>query len=151
MNYGKVGEAAFTEYLRNNRYSYEDVSGNPEYWHRDIDFTLESQVEEGKEITVEVKSDSLISKTGNFFIEFENSHPNGGWYNFCEADYIAYYDVNNKLFYIIDNEKLHDYIDANEFRIQRRWCRCANEWSQGYIIPTATTSFVVAHINMEER
>ena len=79
MNYGKVGEAAFTKYLRNNGYKYEDVSGNPEYWHRDIDFTLESQIEEGKEITVEVKSDSLLSKTDNFSIEFENSHPNGGW------------------------------------------------------------------------
>ena len=74
-------------------YSIEDVSGNPDYWHKDIDFIATSP-KSGLTKTFEVKWDSRINNTGNLYLELTNVHSKGGrgWFNFCEADYLAYGD-----------------------------------------------------------
>lgn len=64
-------------------YSVEDVSNNPDYWHKDIDFIITSPT--GAVKTFEVKWDGCINRTGNLYLELTNIHSRGGkgWFNFC--------------------------------------------------------------------
>jgi hypothetical protein len=60
---------------RNNR--VEDVSMNPAYWYKDIDFFVTSSTT-GERKSFEVKWDSCISRTGNLYLELTNVHSKGG-------------------------------------------------------------------------
>lgn len=42
MNNGKYGEQLFAQIMENGGYKVNDVSGNPEYWSKDIDFLITS-------------------------------------------------------------------------------------------------------------
>lgn len=107
MHKGRTGEILFKQRAEALNYSVEDVSNNPDYWHKDIDFILTSPTT-GAVKTFEVKWDGCISRTGNLYLEETNVHSKGGigWFNFCQADYIAYGDAANKVFYIIPREEL---------------------------------------------
>ena len=85
-----------------NGYTVENVSGNPEYWHRDIDMIITSPFT-GAVKTFEVKWDTRINKTGNLYLETESIYSKGGkgWFEFCEADFLAYGDAASRKFYII--------------------------------------------------
>jgi hypothetical protein len=49
-------------------YDVVDMSGNPEYWYRDIDFIITSPTS-GVTKTFEVKWDARINQTGNLYLE----------------------------------------------------------------------------------
>lgn len=102
MNNGKQGENLFKEIMESRGYAVEDVSGNQEYWDKDIDFIITSSTS-GLTKTFEVKWDSRINRTGNLYLEIANIHSKGGkgWFEFCEADFLAYGDAANGTFYII--------------------------------------------------
>ena len=102
MNNGKQGERLFAQTMKNRNYIVKDVSSNPDYWSKDIDFIITSPTT-GLVKTFEVKWDSRIHKTGNLYLELSNvnSKDGIGWFNFCEADYIAYGDAVKRKFYII--------------------------------------------------
>lgn len=74
MNIGKAGEQAFAHKLRGSKYQVEDLTGNPAYFSKDIDF-LVINPETGNRRAYEVKSDSRISQTGNCIKRC--SEPNG--------------------------------------------------------------------------
>lgn len=42
MNNGKYGETLFAQMMADRGYKVEDVSGNPDYWYKDIDFIITS-------------------------------------------------------------------------------------------------------------
>lgn len=109
MNNGKQGEALFAQTMTERGYTVVDVSGNPEYWYKDIDFIITSPTT-GAVKTFEVKWDSRINQTGNLFLETYNIHSKGcqGWFNFCQADYLAYGDAKAHYFYIIPMEQLRE-------------------------------------------
>ncbi len=70
------------------------MSGNPDYWYKDIDCFCTSP-RTGATKSFEVKWDSRINTTGNLYLELTNVHSKGGrgWFSFCEADYLAYGDA----------------------------------------------------------
>ena len=109
MNNGKQGENLFKQIMVDRGYAVEDVSGNPEYWDKDIDFVVTSSTT-GAVKSFEVKWDSRINKTGNLYLEIANIHSKGskGWFEFCEADYLAYGDAANGTFYIISLLELRE-------------------------------------------
>lgn len=88
--------------MESRGYAVEDVSGNEEYWYKDIDFFITSSTS-GLTKSFEVKWDGRINKTGNLYLELAAAHSRGGigWWEFCEADYLAYGDATNGTFYII--------------------------------------------------
>lgn len=102
MSNGRQGELLFAQTMRQGGYNVNDVSGNPEYWYKDIDFIITSPTT-GQVKAFEVKWDSRIAQTGNLYLELTNVNSKGGkgWFEFTEADYIAYGDAASKLFYII--------------------------------------------------
>lgn len=102
MSNGRQGELLFAQTMRDGGYAVVDVSGNPDYWYKDIDFIITSPITNNTR-TFEVKWDSRIGQTGNLYLELTNIHSKGGkgWFEFSEADYVAYGDANARIFYVI--------------------------------------------------
>ena len=106
--------------MRQQNYKVEDVSNNPDYWHKDIDFIITSPTT-GQTKTFEVKWDSCINRTGNLYLELTNIHSKGGkgWFNFCQADYLAYGDAAAQVFYIIPFQQLKERVAQMPNRIAK--------------------------------
>ena len=141
-NNGKQGERLFNQIMQSRNYGVEDVSGNSEYWYRDIDFIVTSPTT-GAVKSFEVKWDSRINRTGNLYLEISSINSKGGkgWYQFCEADYLAYGDAVTQTFYIIPMLELRE-------RVKQLPCRlasCGNE-SQGYLVPLAAIKDIVMEL-----
>lgn len=108
-NSGRQGELLFSRRMREAGYLVEDVSGNRDYWEKDIDF-LVTNPSTGAVRAFEVKWDTRINQTGNLYLELSNIHSKGGegWFSFTQADFLAYGDAASKVFYIIPMEKLRE-------------------------------------------
>ena len=104
-----AGEYEVKKYLRGRGFQVEDVSDNPVYWAKDIDL-IATNPSTGRSAAIEIKLDSRIDDTGNFFIEFENprSKNSKGWFHFSEADFLYYIDSISFLTYIIKFDELDD-------------------------------------------
>ena len=102
MSAGRYGEILFKERMQELSYQLQDVSDNPAYWYKDIDFIATSPTT-GAVKTFEVKWDSRINSTGNLYLELTNVNSKGGcgWFNFCQADFLAYGDAAARCFYVI--------------------------------------------------
>lgn len=124
MNNGKQGEQLFRQKMLNGNYTVEDVSSNSDYWDKDIDFIVTSSTT-GLTKTFEVKWDSRINKTGNLYLELVNMHSKGtkGWFNFCQADYLAYGDSVTQIFYVISLEELIERVK----KLPKRIAQCGND------------------------
>lgn len=133
MNNGKQGENLFAEIMGNRNYKVVDVSGDSEYWDKDIDFIVTSPTS-GLTKTFEVKWDSLINKTGNLYLEVSNVHSKGerGWFEFCQADCLAYGDAANGIFYIIELSALREKIKT----LPKKYTRCGTD-SVGLLVSLA--------------
>lgn len=117
-NSGKQGEALFQQIMENRNYTVEDVTDNPSYWRKDIDFIVTSPTT-GLTKTFEVKWDTNINRTGNLFLELANSRAEEGygWYEVCKADYLAYGDATTQTFYIIPLLELREKVKSLPQRI----------------------------------
>lgn len=109
MSSGRQGELIFSRKMIEAGFTVQDVSGNSEYWEKDIDFICNNP-RTGNTRTFEVKWDSRINQTGNLYLELSNIHSKGGqgWFNFTQADFLAYGDAATKTFYIIPMDKLKE-------------------------------------------
>lgn len=114
---GKKGETAAAAALAERGWRTTDLSDSPQYQKQDIDFRAEKN---NITLTVEVKTDSVISRTGNMFIETRQNEKDGypakaglGWYHYCKADIIFYIDSTNKRMYCFYLNSLRKYIDTH--------------------------------------
>lgn len=117
MNNGKQGEKLFNKIMTGRNYTVKDVSGDQEYWDKDIDFIVTSPTS-GLTKTFEVKWDNKIHNTGNLYLELSNIHSKcgRGWFNFCQADYLAYGDAAANIFYIIPLLELKERVKMLPYR-----------------------------------
>lgn len=124
MANGKQGEKLFQQQMQNKGYVVEDVSNNPDYWNKDIDFVITSPTT-GLTKTFEVKYDSRLNKTGNLYLELVNIHSQGGkgWFEFCQADYVAYGDAITNTFYIIPLLELREKVK----KMPKQIAQCGND------------------------
>jgi hypothetical protein len=101
---GRQGELLFAQKMAARGLSIEDVSNNPFFFDKDIDFFV-TNPSTGATRSVEVKWDARIASTHNLYLEILNRNSKqwngGGWYKHCQADFVAYGDANNHLFYFI--------------------------------------------------
>lgn len=104
---GRQGEQLFKQLMELQGYKVEDVTNNSSYWNKDIDFIVTSPYTNEVK-TFEVKTDTRINETGNLYLELEAIHSKGGkgWFEFCQADYLAYGDANQNFFYVIPMAEL---------------------------------------------
>ena len=121
-NIGKQGERIFQEIMEGRGYEVVDVSNNPDYFDKDIDFIITSPTS-GLTKTFEVKFDSRINRTGNLYLELTNINSKQwsgeGWWPHCQADYLVYGDAASRTFYVIPLLELRDRADALPFRSAR--------------------------------
>lgn len=66
------------------------------------------------------------------YLELTNVHSKGGkgWFNFCEADYLAYGDAAARCFYIIPLAELKDRVNAMQ---RQRYAQCGSD-STGLLV-----------------
>lgn len=131
-NEGREGELLFAQIMKDKGYTVQDVSKNPNYWDKDIDFIITSPTS-GKTKTFEVKWDSRINTTGNLYLELTNIHSKQwnyeGWYKHCKADVLVYGDAIAKQFYIIPFQALQERVST----LPRRVARCGGD-SEGLLV-----------------
>lgn len=130
MSKGKQGERLFQQIMESRNYTVQDVSGDPDYWYKDIDFIVTSPTSNLTK-TFEVKYDSRIHSTGNLYLELTNIHSRGGkgWFEFCEADYLVYGDAINNIFYVIPVQELREKVKM----LPARSARCGYD-STGLLV-----------------
>ena len=140
---GKSGEELFAELMRKRGYEVEDVSDDPRYWYKDIDFIVSSPFASA---TVEVKWDARIHKTGNLYLEIANAHSGGtGWYEFCKADYVAYGDAVNRKFYLFSLAELR----AIESKRRKEYAECGSD-SIGLLMPLSAIKNIIIDVLQED-
>lgn len=132
-NNGKQGERLFQGLMNAKGFVVKDVSGNADYFSKDIDFIITNPTT-GNTRTFEVKWDQRIYKTGNMFLEIENPRSkqwNGqGWWLHCQADYLVYGDAVSGKFYIMKMDELRQRVEAMHLPT-----RCTSDLSVGMILP----------------
>ena len=129
-NNGKEGEKLFAQKMEAQGYIVEDVSANEQYFNRDIDFIITSPTT-GQIKSFEVKYDTRINSTGNLYLEFinKNSQNCSGWFEFCQADYLAYGNAKTGVFLIIPMQELRERVK----RLPQRVAFCGDD-SAGYLV-----------------
>lgn len=131
-NNGKQGEYLFKQIMESRNYTVEDVSGNPEYWDKDIDFIITSSTT-GLTKTFEVKWDTRINRTNNLYLELTNINSkqwNGeGWWPHCQADYLVYGDAVAQTFHVIPLLALRERVA----QLALRTARCGYD-STGWLL-----------------
>lgn len=117
MNLGKKGERLFSNRMIQKGYKVFNTTMYKEFQCKDIDFILTSPTS-GDTKSFEVKFDSFINQTNNMFVETANprSKDGIGWYYFTQADYLAYGDSKNEIFYIIKMQDLRNYIESRNLQ-----------------------------------
>lgn len=95
---GKSGEQVFINVAQDLGYEVEDLSNNRHYQKKGVDFRI---TKGNKQLMVDVKTDYLMHKTGNIFLELSDG-PRQGWARKTEADLIFYIDHYNDLVYVLE-------------------------------------------------
>ena len=101
---GKVAEEIVKQHLTNRGHIVKDVSEIREYQKKDIDFLITNGTT-NELITLEVKRDDNLFRTGNFFFEigFQNEdYYMMGWIDKSKADYLCFFDVKVGKGFILD-------------------------------------------------
>lgn len=118
-NNGKQGERLFKQIMESRNYEVQDVSNNPAFWNKDIDFIVTSPTS-GLVKSFEIKWDSCINRTGNLYLELTNINSKQwsgqGWWEHCQADYLVYGDAAARKFYVIPLLELRERVEQLPFR-----------------------------------
>ena len=120
---GKAIENYVASYLTGKGHLVDNKSDDAAYQSKDIDFIL---YKNGNTTTLEVKADSRLHDTHNFFFEVGFNRDTGyydGWFRKCAAAYICFVDYICGKAYIIDFNK--DIIAANA--TSKRWVNYYDE------------------------
>lgn len=101
---GKVVEEIVKRHLTNRGHIIQDVSEIREYQRKDIDF-LVTHGTTGELITLEIKRDDNLFRTGNFFFEIgfqKENYYSMGWIDKSKADYLCFFDTKVGKGFILD-------------------------------------------------
>ena len=111
------GEQLVKQFLNKEGYFVIDVSKDQHYWSQDIDFIA---IKGDNAIKVEVKYDSWIHRTNNFFIELMADVDSNkcGWIDYCKADYLFYVDAIDNICYIITLDDIRDYLAKYPYKVK---------------------------------
>lgn len=118
LQIGRKGEQMVAAALRNRGHKVEDVSFNPSYQYKDIDFVLTDK--SGRTTTLEVKNDLTSNYTNNVFIEMLNynnvSRKYKGWYYYCEASFLCFVQSEKGTAHIVSHSDLDNLLNSKTYR-----------------------------------
>lgn len=69
LDRGKVGERIFAKIVADKGYEVFDLSNDRVYQKKGVDFRIKNDL---KDILVDVKTDYLMHRTGNIFLEIQD-------------------------------------------------------------------------------
>lgn len=98
LDRGKVGERLFIDIMTELGWELVDLSNDKAYQKKGVDFFVKK---ENKELFIDVKTDYVMHRTGNIFLELEDG-PRVGWAKKTKADLIFYIDYNSNRVYVLD-------------------------------------------------
>ena len=107
LDRGKVGERILANIVANKGYKISDLSDDRVYQKKGVDFRIKN---DSKDVLVDVKTDYLMYKTGNIFLEIQDG-PRVGWAKKTAADLIFYIDYNSNTVYVLEWDSCADKID----------------------------------------
>lgn len=133
----REGEQLIIRFLEHAGALVTDLTNEPEFWAQDIDLIAQKG---DKTTKIEVKTDTRISSTKNFFIEIENPRSNGGegWFCFTKADLLYYLDSQNLIVYIFKMDRLKDFIERNQKYLEKKY---VYDGAVGFLIPLSIAPF----------
>lgn len=128
-NLGKTGEQLFQQKMEAKGYTIQNVSADPQYYYKG-DFLVTSPTS-GLTKIIEVKFDSKINRTGNLYLEFVNKNSDQciGWFERCQADYLAYGNAKTNTFFVVPMQELRERVK----RLPQRVAFCGDD-SAGYLV-----------------
>jgi hypothetical protein len=138
LTLGKLGEEEVIKYFNKQEIEFVDVRNDKDYQSKDVDFVLYTSMDAW---CVDIKTDNMISKTGNLFIETTSNKELGkkGWLYASKADEIWYFDYVNKIIYVLHLEKFRDWFERYKDQFQERIVinkhATGTYTSMGYLIP----------------
>lgn len=97
LDRGKVGERIFSDIVEARGWTLEDLSNDKTYQKQGVDFFAKK---ENQQLMIDVKTDYVMYKTGNIFLELQDG-PRDGWAKKTIADLIFYIDYNSNRVYIL--------------------------------------------------
>lgn len=98
LDRGKIGERIFSDIVEERGWTLEDLSNDRSYQKKGVDFFVRK---ENQELMVDVKTDYVMYKTGNIFLELQDG-PRVGWAKKTEANLIFYIDYNSNTAYVLE-------------------------------------------------
>ena len=118
LKVGNIGEAAIASYLTSRNWQVTDTTKNESFFALDIDFIANKGAESR---TIEVKTDTAIARTGNLFLEISQDEGSSrkGWALTSEAQYLFYYDLQNKICYCFFMEDMRKATQNSAYRKAR--------------------------------
>lgn len=91
-------------------HTVDDLTCNKECFAADIDFNISGR-------TCELKTDYVINRTGNLFLEdylvYTDGRYDGGYLRKSKAEYLLYFDIKGSVLYIYPFSELKQYIKEN--------------------------------------
>ena len=115
---GKRGEKLVFDALTAKGNKLIDLTEDPVAQEKDIDFEVIQK--SGYHTSLEVKSDFASERTGNLFIELENTNPRAkkraGWYYYTQCEYICFVQETARKGYIVLFEDLKKAVKENKCR-----------------------------------
>jgi len=96
--------------------------------HLEYDFIVDN-------ITLDLKADTIMATSGNFFIETESvKNVKKGWFYNKNTDWILYLDTVNKYLYMLDLKKLQS-LDVTRYLYHEVKQKRAAYLTCGYLVP----------------
>lgn len=143
---GDKGEEKVRALMIARGHKVENLADNPAYWEKDIDMRVSGQM-------VEVKTDNVMHRTGNLFIEYETFCANGevhdGWILITEAEYLFYLDNVNDILHIYRMDEVKEYIRQKKRYLEKKCLEFpSGKEVWGYLLPYGRLAHM--DINLKE-
>ena len=134
LKQGQKGEQKVIEYFAAD---YEILPATDEQQRRGIDYIILSQTEK---MSIEIKTDSRASQTGNAFIETVSVQVGDvckkrGWVYTCQADVLLYYVPGDELIYFLKPEQLSARLPAWIMRYRKVNIPNSGYSTHGLLVP----------------
>ena len=125
----KTGEAIAADYLTSAGWQINDISNDARYFHTGIDFFIKK---DDDIFSLDIKFDSLISKTGNFCLENINyTTGQKGWLKYSQADFIWVVAKDTQDIFIFCLKDMREFVKNNTCRkaiVKDKTTLGWNEW-----------------------
>lgn len=132
---GQLGEIAITKWLESNPNVAEviDVSKDEFYQRKDIDLIVNNT--NGKSYTVEIKTDTYVTRNLFFEIISNEQKQTERCLMKSDATYLFYFFLKTKVLYILDMKKFREFVLSRMDILQEKQVKNKFFTSRGFLVP----------------